>query len=49
MHPYGDQYRCDVPNAGQLAQLFEDLCRLNGIATCIPQYATPAATQLSLL
>ena len=48
MHPYGNQYRCDVPNADQLARLFEDLCGRLGIATRIARYTPQTGKQLDL-
>jgi DNA repair photolyase len=45
---YGGQYHCPVPNAGRLAQAFEELCERYGIATRIRQYAPEGATQMRL-
>jgi DNA repair photolyase len=45
---YGDQYHCPVPNAGRLAQAFEELCDRYGIATRIRQYEPEGATQMRL-
>jgi DNA repair photolyase len=45
---YSDQYRCDVPQAGRLARLFEALCGQLGLSTHIPSYGMPQAKQLSL-
>ena len=45
---YGDQYRCDVPNAGSLARLFEDLSVQLGIVTRIPRYTPQTGKQMNL-
>jgi DNA repair photolyase len=45
---YGEQYGCGVPEAGRLAEVFQDLCARHGIATRITPYAPQAAKQLTL-
>jgi len=45
---YGYQYHCPVPNAGRLAQVFEELCERYGIATAIRRYESEGATQMRL-
>jgi DNA repair photolyase len=45
---YGDRYHCPVPNAGKLAQAFEELCDRYGIATAIRRYEPERATQMRL-
>lgn len=39
---YGERYSCDVPGAGRLYRLFEDVCRRLNLLTHMPFFTPPA-------
>ena len=45
---YGGRHSCDVPNAGELSALVEQLCARYGIATRLPLYSPQAAQQMQM-
>jgi DNA repair photolyase len=45
---FGDQYACPSPNAGRLAQVFNQLCDQHGIATHVEGFQRVTASQMRL-